>query len=402
MDQQPTAVKPRLIRLAIVVGLILAVTGLGVWLLAQSGRSDDAADDAASTAVAESPKLGVAVTVVDGQAVYQPAGAGWRELSTEATLDEGDQIRTGADSRVVLSLDDGSAVRLDADTMIELSSLVSDDVRLEQITGAVYSRVLPSDRQYTIAMDEITYQALGTAFVTVNQPGDSGVQVYQSSVKTNSSQEVIRQGEQYYRDHSDSKLKDRITKIDVDELIDDEFVRWNLSHDEKNATFKTKLGVLEKTKQQLEQRQAVEAELKRAAAAAEAAKQKADQQAKAEEKSKKAKPNKPKKYQKDRVKRGEMSLWQRGSHLGWGYTGKAIHGFKVVYSQRDSSPRLGGRDSQAVYVSNQYASSLKHYRNKLDLKPNKTYYLTVCAYTDGSESENCVDYSNVLTVKARR
>lgn len=92
----------------------------------------------------------------------------------DSQLKEGDAVRT-ADGRVVLTLDDGSALRLDANTNVTLTSLVATDVKIAQTGGTAYSRVVPSERSYTVTVDGAEYKALGTAFSTINHTDEKGV-----------------------------------------------------------------------------------------------------------------------------------------------------------------------------------------------------------------------------------
>lgn len=370
--------------LVIAVGVIAAIS-IVAWLLL-AGNKQPVAQDSAQNSV-RAPKLGMAVTVVDGTAELQSGDTSWKALTVDSQLGEGDIVRTGADSRIVLTLDDGSAVRLDAGTTLQLTSLVADNVRLTQTGGAVYSRVVASERTYTVNVDDTSYQALGTAFITLAKPGEKGVQVYQSSVKVGDSKTAVKEGEQYYKDTPDTSLKDKITSLNIDALADSEFIKWNLTEDEKDAKFKEKLGVLGEVRQKAEEKAKYAED--QAQKAEEAAKEKVRKDAEAAQVKNKEK-EKQDNSDKQKVVRGAMSLTRSGETFSWSYSGKAIHGYKLVYSRDNTVPSFGVDNADYYSDINSTSGKIK------DLKKGKTYYIRVCAYTAGSEAEPCIDYSNVV------
>jgi hypothetical protein len=182
--------------------------------------------------------------------------------------------------------------------------------------------------------------------------------------------------------NTNTDLQGKVTDINIDTLIDNEFVSWNLAEDEKDAKFKDKLGVLPTIKQRADEKKTEE-----------------DRKAKeqeAAEKERKALEEKKKKEQntsKEKVTRGTMSLSLTGETFKWSYTGKAVHGYKLVWSKTDSNPRFGS--SEAIYFSgiNQLSGTLPG----VEKTGSGTFYITVCAYTAGTEAEPCVDYSPVVT-----
>lgn len=309
-------------------------------------------------------KMGVAVTVADGTVTYQKASGGeWAPLTTETQLAEGSQVKTAAESRAVLLFDDGSALRLDANTTVGLTSLAADDIKIAQIDGMAYSRVVASKRSYTVGVDGINYKALGTAFSTVKSQTEKGVRVFQSQVKVDGVETAVAEGKQYFNDNANASLKDKVTDIDVDAMADSAFVKWNLTEDEKAENFKNKLGILGKVKER------------------------AEQKVKEQEKDSDHET-------KDKVTRGTMSLTRSGETFTWSYTGKAIHGYKLVYSKSNPTPTFGTDD--AIYFGSigETSGSLP---DKRKTGGGGTYYVRVCAYTAGSEDEPCVDYSPVIS-----
>lgn len=327
-------------------------------------------------------KMGVAVTLVDGVAEYMHSDGGWQTLSADSQLKEGDTIRT-ADSRVVLTFDDGSALRLDANTGVRLESLTVTDVKVAHTAGTTYSRVVPSERSYTVTVDGAEYKAMGTAFATTNDNEEKGVQVYQSSVKVKGVDTAVNEGKQYYTTSADIARKSKVTDINIDTAAENEFLQWNMGEDEKQQQFKEKLGVLTKVRERAEEK---------------VRQGEADRQKQAQELALKAKQEAERKQAKENtnkalVTRGTMSISLHGTTVNWAYTGKAIYGYKVVYSMTNSLPTFGVDD--AVYYGDQATIS-----GALPTKniPKGVYKVRVCAYTAGTESEPCVDYSNPVTI----
>ena len=78
--------------------------------------------------------------------------------------------------------------------------------------------------------------------------------------------------------------------------------------------------------------------------------------------------------------------------LNWNYTGKAVHGYKLVYSKSNTSPAFG--NSEAIHFSdmNEMSGSLP---SKDSIGSGK-YYVRVCAFTADTLADACVDYSNIV------
>ncbi len=357
---------------AVMAGVLVLGGGAAAFALLYQAPVPEA-QVADTTQVKQVAKMGVAVTLVDGAAEYQRGAGAWQALTDDSQLKEGDAVRT-ADGRVVLTLDDGSALRLDANTNVTLTSLVATDVKIAQTGGTAYSRVVPSERSYTVTVDGAEYKALGTAFSTINHTDEKGVQVYQSSVKVRGVTDAVTEGKQYFKASADAALKDKVTDINLDTAAENEFLQWNLGEDEKVDTFKSKLGVLPKVKERADQ--------------------KAKEQEEATEKEKTTKKD-GKNEQKDKVTRGSITATAQGTTINWSYTGKAVHGYKLVYSKNTNTPTFGS--DNAIYYSDPASTSGK-LSNK-DGLPSGTYWVRICAYTAGSESEPCVDYSKTVNVQ---
>lgn len=296
--------------------------------------------------------LGAAVTVLDGAAQYGSDNESWQDLSLDSKLSEGTYIRTGEGARVVVTLDDGSAIRINSISTIHLESLDSQNIAIENVSGEVYTRVVASERTFTVSSGEESYQALGTAYKTVNKTDVKGVEVYQSSVSVKKAGQTVAEGKRYYIESSSAELKNVVSDIPLDQLQKDEFLKWNLEKDKAATEFKDRLGYLKKL----------------------------------EEAPAPAPVPTPKPTPAPTVASGVVlsgSATAKGAALSWKLSGvSAPKGFKIVYS-KEANPTFGS--SQATYVSDPGARS-----SEIKIKDGKTYYFRVCIYT----GDGCTNYSN--------
>lgn len=344
------------------LGGILVLAGAATTVLMLRGNASERASttDSVKTTKAAA-KLGVAVTVVDGTVLYQHGEFDMMALTPDVTLIEGDIVRTNEGSRAVLTFDDGSALRLDANTTVTLVSLAADDIKITQNEGIAYSRVVPSERSYTVIVGATEYKALGTAFSTTNTATEKGVQVFQSSVKAGKVATAVKEGEQYFHASSDASLKEKITAINLDAVVDNTFLQWNQAEDEKDDTFKEKMGVFVQVKA-LKEQKAKTAEAQKAKEA--------------------ATPAQP----------AGIALagaaGASGAELTWTVNGVTVpDGFKVVRSSSSSTPTFGKDD--ATYVSDGAARSYTWKSTKAG-----SYWFRVCAYQ--AKDSTCNNYSNAI------
>lgn len=422
-------------------GLTFALTG--------SDKKDEVTEDQS-----RQMSMGVAPSLVDGAATYKVGDGEWQPLTAGTSLSAGTWVSVENGGRVVLSFDDGSAIRLDQSSIVKLASLDPEDIRIEQTAGTAYSRVVTSDRQYTVSVDGTDYQALGTAFSTTATATKKGVQVLQSKVKTSGTDTEVDEGKQYFKEHENAELKDKLTDINIDELKSNGFMLWNLEQDEQDEKFKDKLGVWQKVKEQTavqqEEEQTSTGGIELSASNNDKGtvlswkvsgvdvgkgfkivrskststplfgKDEAVYVDKSSARSYTWKSDKEGEfwyrvcaYRPDqgtcvnysnavkmtavykpaaKVTRGTMTLavGEDDRSLSWSYSGQAIYGYKVVVS---SSPNPVYPDSGYAF----YGANTTHTLKDSDLKPGQNY-VRVCAYTDGTESEKCVDYSNQIII----
>lgn len=345
--KQPFYKKKRfLVAVAIVVLVAGALTAFALVMQKSVTKQEQANTQKRSL-------LGVAVTVLDGTAQYGSDNESWQDLKLDSKLSEGVYVRTGEGARVVVTLDDGSAIRVNSISTIRLVSLDSQNVAVENVSGEVYTRVVASERTFTVSAGEESYKALGTAYKTINKTDIKGVEVYQSNVSIAKAQQTVSEGKRYYSESTSSEAKNVVSDIPLDQLQKDEFLKWNLEKDKAAAEFKDKLGYLKK----LEETPAPAPAPVPAPAPA------------------------PASVANGIVLSGSASA--KGAALNWKLTGVAASkGFKVVYS-KEANPTFGS--SQASYVSDSAARS-----TELKIKDGKTYYFRVCIYT----GDGCTNYSN--------
>lgn len=371
--------------LVLLAGMIalLAASGVLAWFVISGTqlRTDELNQTTDSSVV--KPKMGAILSVVDGTVEYSEDGKNWMPASTSTQLEEGYYIRTGESSRAVIMTDDGSAIRLDGNTTVILESLRADEVRIEQVEGKLYSRVVPSDRSYQVIVGETVYEALGTAFVTINKEQINGVQVYQSSVRSNAVNSTIEEGYQFYKEAANEELKEKITRLDFDSLSEDGFVEWNISQDEGEEEYSQRLGVLADLKQKIESRK-----LEAISKEAERIKTEMNIRQKSESTTKEESSTEKK------VVRGTMTLNITNDSFVLNYTGNAAHGYKLVYSKKNQEPTYGIDES--IYFTN--SSDLNEVLSALGKSGKGKYYIRVCAYTANTESDPCIDYSSKVII----
>lgn len=354
----------------LIVGIIIAVVlvllaGAAWWILRIYQDSDSSMSVNQSATVYPQ---GAVLTSIEGT-VEVNTGDGWTVATSGTNLGQGDEIRTAKDSRAILTLDEGSAIRLDASSTVAFTTLHVGDVTIDNQSGSVYTRVVPSEtRTFVVTVDNAPYRAMGTAYMTLNKPDQKGVEVYESTVTTKNSQgldEDVSQGEAFYTKDKDDSDVDKVTKLDIKKLKENSFLKWNKQQDEKDDKFANKLGVLEKIDE------------------TESDTEKEDSEAE-DENSGTTEP----------AATAGISAWgakvEDGIKVSWSVNGvNAADGFKVTYSNTDTTPSYG--ENSAKYVSAGSSSAV------LEIEDGKTWHIRVCAYRGDGK---CDSYSNTVSVTA--
>ena len=82
--------------------------------------------------------------------------------------------------------------------------------------------------------------------------------------------------------------------------------------------------------------------------------------------------------------------------LSWTHTGKAMYGYKLLYSKNIKEPRFGVSGVESVYFSS-IGETSGTLPKKSDIGSGP-FYVNVCAYTNDTETDSCVDYSNTVRI----
>ena len=334
------------------IALVVLIVGIGGLLLALQRQDTQVSQDP----VRSEPMLAAAITLVEGNVQFSKDGTNWQDVKGGETIVQANKVRTLDNSRTVLLFDDGSALRLDANSLVTLSDIdeLQTTVLLEE--GQVYSRVIKSlNRTYTITTDQERFESLGTAFKTTATEDKDSLEVYESSVKVESQDITIEEGNTY-----DTESKKAVA-LDLDAVEKDEFVQWNKEKDSQDEKFKDSLGVLEK------------------------------QEEPKEEEAPEQKPEPAQPSPKANISLSGSAV-DSGIKLNWQLNNaSSSDGYKIVRAKNDSTPTFGKDTS--YYISN---PATKGY--VLDIKDGQTYYFRLCIYRASSSS--CDTYSNSVKITA--
>ncbi|XLQ20503.1 MAG: FecR domain-containing protein [Candidatus Moraniibacteriota bacterium] len=271
---------------------------------------------------------------------------GWFKVEKSDIVKSGEEIRTLADSRAIVTFEDGSTVRLDENTSI-LFDGSGGNIDIGMDRGFVYNKVAKNDkREYSVKTGEYTVTALGTEFSVENDGSEVDVMVVESSVQvTNDNEEIIEEiSEGSKASVKDGKVeKENLTQED----LEDDFVAWNIAKSDNKEIKKEKEKKVEK----------------------------------------KEKEEDEKVYTTGTIKlSGEKS--SSGVRLHWDTSGvNTGHGFKVIKS-KEVNPVYPGNDYK--YLSD---SGVRDYKWKIDT--GKKYHFRVCAYQGDGK---CGIYSNDVYV----
>ena len=104
---------------------------------------------------------------------------------------------------------------------------------------------------------------------------------------------------------------------------------------------------------------------------------------------------------KPRVTRGTMSLAVDLSSktYSWSYTGKAPYGYSLVWSTTNVKPRLNAAGTFAIPLNLSSSQQTGPIPDTLPIEPGQTYYVTICAFTNGTHKSPCVDYAKNVTLE---
>lgn len=197
--------------------VVLAVIGLAYIYLTSNETTKE------ETAAAN----GAAFSYIEGIVEVKAPEGEWTRANVDTDLYEGYEVETMGDARAIIQFDDGSAVRMNEQSHIKLTSLDPNHLQVENLAGELYARVTSGDRIFEVEGEGVTYEALGTAFLTSNTESLKGVYVYESSVKvTEEGKEsvVVEEGKKYFMGEEETKdIEEEEKEVD--------FVKWNFEKD---------------------------------------------------------------------------------------------------------------------------------------------------------------------------
>lgn len=176
----------------------------------------------------------------------------WVPIEERSPIRVGDVLRINGEGRSTIELTDGTSLRMRSNTTITLEEVNDDSVVIVNDSGYLFSRVVESERQFKVMVDDIEIKSLGTAYLTVNVAAQKGVEVFQSSVEisTADSEDILELNEGqklYVNENNGSLISDNkeIEEIEIQEVKSNEFILWNKELDENNEKFRPYLGILE-------------------------------------------------------------------------------------------------------------------------------------------------------------
>jgi len=117
---------------------------------------DDAIEELANV-------LLVNLSIVNGTVSADINNQGYKNISKNTILHQGDKVKTGLSGRAVLTLENGSIVRMNSNTEIILENLAVDNIYLKQLSGRTYHS-FKKQGEYKIESLNVRVTALGTKF----------------------------------------------------------------------------------------------------------------------------------------------------------------------------------------------------------------------------------------------
>jgi hypothetical protein len=149
-------------------------------------------------------------------------------IKEEDLLDEGTQIVTDKDAKLVLAFDDGTVVRVGESSNLTLSELKPAVMKITENTGVLFARVNKNpDHKFLVLANQVTVESLGTAFSVENQE-EVNVKVFESSVsiiKTGETEVKVQEKQQWQESEKDVKT------LDDTDVNKDKFLSWSLKEE---------------------------------------------------------------------------------------------------------------------------------------------------------------------------
>lgn len=198
------------------------------------------------------PNLEATVSFLEGTLELKSADTDWSEIGADYQIKINDSIKTGTDTKAIISLPDQSLIRLSSNTQLFFQEMGMADVVIEQIHGRAFHRVNDqSTAIYRVKHDKIELTALGTGFSVTADSDNTKVMVTESKVKAKIYQgddiinmRTIEQGT-FATIDTTKELNQMIDSEEMtsEDLMSNEWYVWNFEQDSKQEFF---LGIFEK------------------------------------------------------------------------------------------------------------------------------------------------------------
>lgn len=319
-----------IILLLVVVTISVATTYLIKWKkqanLTPSNSNQELTKDVSSIKAQVIYLTGRAWQQVDGRLI---------EIKENDTLEEGNEIITDAETRLVLSFDDGSILRLGDNSKITLSQLQAQSMNIKEDQGIVFARVnKDANHSFIIKAGDYEIKSLGTVF-SVENKDEVKVAVYESKVEIQKDDQIL---DTVKADQEWLEKEDKVTKIKET----NEFIAWSLKEE----------GI-----------------------------EKEDLEVKTTESSNETSPS-------DAVLSLSASATESGVQLKWTVNGEVSNGVKLVKSL-SANPVFPG--DNYIYLSNPSTRSY-HW----EIADGQVWHFRVCQYSGDGQ---CLAYSNDVSVQ---
>ncbi|MBU1017515.1 FecR family protein [Patescibacteria group bacterium] len=113
----------------------------------------------------EGSTFGLFISSAEGDVLFSGNGEIWEMADNATLLTNGYHLRTGKDSKAILTTPGGSIVRLSENTEVQVAQVSKGDVLLVQNSGRTYHRVkMAEDGVYQVRTLNHTIKSVGTAF----------------------------------------------------------------------------------------------------------------------------------------------------------------------------------------------------------------------------------------------
>ncbi len=132
---------------------------------------------------ASAASISATITLISGSVEVKTADT-WKKAEKNMTLNEKDEIRTGAGGRVVLTLSDGSRMNLQENSSLVLTALGQNNVQLALNAGTMNTKVkkMGAGGKFSVDTPASVCAVRGTSFKVKATENETSVECYRGSV----------------------------------------------------------------------------------------------------------------------------------------------------------------------------------------------------------------------------